>query len=182
MSKDLNPTSPIAQRFLDDLKLGGLSKRTQQAYSRALRKFTEFLGHSPDQASEDDLRRYLLYLVDAKRWASSTINVAQQALKQFYRITCPRDWSVLKLARVQVEQKLPVVISIGEEFRSFVREHPRECYKALFEAAYQSMMKLAPINRALRCPDCGGELVCLGFVKVLDSWPSRINGLSFYPT
>lgn len=35
-------------------------------------------------------------------------------LKLYFRITCPRDWQVLKLARVQVEQKLPVVISTSE--------------------------------------------------------------------
>ena len=114
MSRDLNPTCATTQRFLQDLKLNGKSPRTQQAYCRAVRKFSEFLGHSPEDASEDQLRHYLLYLVDCKQWKGSTINVAQQALKLFFRITCPRDWNVLKLARVQVEQKLPVVISIGE--------------------------------------------------------------------
>src|SRR5690606_31434811 len=49
-----------------------------------------------------------------KQWSSSTVNVALQALKLYFRITCPRDWQVLKLARVQVEQKLPVVISTSE--------------------------------------------------------------------
>ena len=114
MSIDLHPTALVNQRFLHDLKLNGKSTRTQQSYCRAVRKFTEFLGHSPEQATEDQLRSYLLYLVDSKQWKASTVNVAQQALKLFFRITCPRDWNVLRLARVQVEQKLPVVLSIGE--------------------------------------------------------------------
>ena len=114
MSIDLHPTALVNQRFLQDLKLNGKSTRTQQSYCRAVRKFTEFLGHSPEQATEDQLRSYLLYLVDSKQWKASTVNVAQQALKLFFRITCPRDWNVLRLARVQVEQKLPVVLSIGE--------------------------------------------------------------------
>ena len=98
MSIDLKPTCPVATRFLQDLKLSGASPRTQQSYVRAVRKFTEFLGHSPDLATEDQLRNYLLYLVDSKQWQPSTINVAQQALKRFFRITCPKDWAVLKLA------------------------------------------------------------------------------------
>ena len=114
MSIDLHPTALVNQRFLQDLKLNGKSTRTQQSYCRAVRKFTEFLGYSPEQATEDQLRSYLLYLVDSKQWKASTVNVAQQALKLFFRITCPRDWNVLRLARVQVEQKLPVVLSIGE--------------------------------------------------------------------
>lgn len=114
MSVDLKPNCPVVKRFLDDLKLNGKSARTQQSYCRAVRKFAEYLGHSPELATEDQLRDYLLYLVDSKKWEGSTVNVALQALKLFFRITCPRDWSTLKLARVQVEQKLPVVLSIGE--------------------------------------------------------------------
>lgn len=114
MSIDKNPNCPIIKRFAEDLKLSGKAPRTLQSYCRALRKFMEFLGHSPEQATEDHLRNYLLFVTDERKWSSSTVNVAQQALKQFFRITCPRDWKVLKLARVQVEQKLPVVITIGE--------------------------------------------------------------------
>ena len=55
MSKDKNPVAPIAIRFKQDLQLKGLGDRTQQAYCRALRKFTEFLQHQPDSATEDEL-------------------------------------------------------------------------------------------------------------------------------
>lgn len=114
MSIDQDPQEPIIKRFHDDLKLSGKRPRTQQSYCRALRKFMEFLGRSPADASEDDLRKYLLYIAESKKWSASSINVAQQALKQFFRITCPRQWQVLKLARVRGEAKLPVVISVGE--------------------------------------------------------------------
>ncbi len=51
------------------------------------------------------LRDYLLFLTDTQRLEPSTVNVALQALKLFFKITCPRDWQVLKLARVQSQQK-----------------------------------------------------------------------------
>ena len=114
MSIDKNPNCPFIKRFSEDLKLNGKSPRTVQSYARALRKFIEYLGHAPDQATEDHLRNYLLFVTEKKQWSSSTVNVALQALKLYFRITCPRDWQVLKLARVQVEQKLPVVISTSE--------------------------------------------------------------------
>jgi integrase/recombinase XerD len=114
MSIDKNPDCPFIKRFAEDLKLSGKAPRTLQSYCRALRKLIEFLGHSPEQATEDQLRKYLLFVTEQKKWSSSTVNVALQALKLYFRITCPRDWAVLKLARVRVEQKLPVVISIGE--------------------------------------------------------------------
>ena len=104
MSRDFKPNCPITTRFLEDLKLSGKELRTQQAYVRAVRKFAEFLGHAPDLATEDHLRSYLLHLKESKKWAGSTINVALQALKLFFRITCPKDWPILKLARFKAEQ------------------------------------------------------------------------------
>jgi integrase/recombinase XerD len=141
MSVDLNPTCLVAKRFLEDLKINGKSKRTQQSYCRAVRKFAEFLGHSPELATEDQLRNYLLHIVDAKQWKASTVNVAQQAIKLFFRITCPRDWSVLKLARVQVEQQLPVVISIGEvhTLLRLIEKPSMHCY---FTVVYSMGLRL----------------------------------------
>jgi hypothetical protein len=56
MSGYFKPNCPITARFLEDLKLSGKEPRTQQAYVRAVRKFSEFLGHGPDLATEDHLR------------------------------------------------------------------------------------------------------------------------------
>ena len=62
MSVDKYPLSPILIRFQQDLKLNGLGERTQQSYTRNVRKFSEFLKREPDSASEDDLRNYLLFI------------------------------------------------------------------------------------------------------------------------
>ncbi len=141
MSIDLKPSCPVADRFLQDLKLSGASTRTQQSYVRAVRKFTEFLGHAPDLATEDQLRNYLVFLVDSKQWQPSTINVAQQALKRFFRFTCPRDWAVLKLARVQVEQKLPVVISI-REVHTLLKLIEKPSMRCFFTVVYSMGLRL----------------------------------------
>ncbi len=114
MSIDKCPLSPVLVRFQDDLQLNRCSERTQQSYVRNLRKFSEFLQRDPDSASEDDLRNYLLFIKNERHWSASTINVAQQALKKFFTLTCPRDWHTLNLVRARGEFKIPVVITIGE--------------------------------------------------------------------
>ena len=114
MSQDKNPSSQIAIRFKQDLQLKGLGERTQQSYCRALRKFTEFIQVEPDSATEDDLRRYLLFIKNERQFSASSINVAQNGLKNFFKMTCPRDWPTLKFLRVKGEQKLPTVLTIGE--------------------------------------------------------------------
>ncbi len=62
MSKDIHPHSPVLIRFQQDLKLKGLSSRTQQSYVRAIRKFSEYLNREPESATEEDVRNYLLDL------------------------------------------------------------------------------------------------------------------------
>ncbi len=141
MSIDLNPSCPIAIRFLEDLKLNGKEVRTQQAYSRALRKFTEFLGHPPDQATEEQLRRYFLFLIEVRKLSTSTVNVAQQGLKQFFKLTCPRDWKILTLARVKVEQKLPVVLACGE-VQTLLKLIEKPSMKCFFTTTYSLGLRL----------------------------------------
>lgn len=122
-----------------------------QSYCRAVRKLSEHLGHDPNQTWEEDIRKYLLLIIEEKKWSSSTVNVALQALKLYYRVTCPRDWAILKLARVKVEQKLPVVISIGEvqTLLKLIEKPSMQCY---FTVVYHLGLQL---NEALhlKIPD-----------------------------
>ena len=56
--------SPLRQRMMDDMRMRKLGAKTQSGYIRAVVQLARFLGHSPDTATADDLRRYQLYLVD----------------------------------------------------------------------------------------------------------------------
>lgn len=116
MAKDNNQflLSPLALRMKEDLQLNGKEQATQDSYLRALRKFSEFLNRAPDTATEDDLRAYLLFVKNDRHWSPSTLNVAYNGLKFFFRKTCPRDWPTLKKLKIQKELKLPTVLSIDE--------------------------------------------------------------------
>jgi site-specific recombinase XerD len=83
----------------------------------------------------------LLFVTEKKQWSSSTVNVTLQALKLYFRITCPRQWQVLTLARVQVETKLPVVISIGEVF-TFLKLIDKLAMRCFFTVVYALGLRL----------------------------------------
>ena len=78
----------LRQQMIDDLQLAGLSERTQEAYVRAMRQFTDYYGQAPDQLTEQQLRDYFLYLKNEKRFAPgslatigrATINVSARGL------------------------------------------------------------------------------------------------------
>jgi len=49
--------SPLRQRMIEDMRMRKFSPKTQNAYIRAVRRFTVFLGRAPDSASDEDLAR-----------------------------------------------------------------------------------------------------------------------------
>ena len=59
------PVSALRRRMIEAMTSRRLAPRTQQAYIRAVKSFSAFLGHSPDQASAEDLRRYHLHLASS---------------------------------------------------------------------------------------------------------------------
>ena len=52
----------LRQRMIEDMQLRGYSARTQEAYARAVRQLAEFFHRSPDQLTEEELRRYVTYI------------------------------------------------------------------------------------------------------------------------
>ncbi len=133
--------SALLNRMHTDLELSGKMKRTQEAYLRAIRKLSEFLNLMPDVAVEDDLRRYILFAKNDKSWSSSSLNVAYNGIKFFYRVTCPRDWQTLRTLRVKHERKLPTVISTGE-VKILLRVIDKPSMKAFFQTVYGLGLRL----------------------------------------
>lgn len=110
------PISPLRQRMIEDMTLRKLSPNTQSAYILAVKKFTRFLGRSPDNATSEDLRRYQLHLVD-KGISSITLNASITGLRFFFKVTLDRADAVTKMSFVHEPRKLPVVLSREEVSR-----------------------------------------------------------------
>ena len=64
MNDSLRKVSPLRQRMLEEMRMRQLAPKTRDANIRAVIHFTGFLGRSPDTATTEDLRSYLLHCVD----------------------------------------------------------------------------------------------------------------------
>ena len=64
--------TPLRRRMIEDLQLRGYSERTVEAYVHAVAQLARFYGQSPDQLSEEQIRRYLLHLTTVKKVARGT--------------------------------------------------------------------------------------------------------------
>jgi len=111
--------TPLRRRMIEDLQLRGYSERTVEAYVHAVAQLARFYGQSPDQLSEEQIRRYLLHLTTVKKVARGTHTIALCGIKFFYERTVARDWNVLGVARPPKSRKLPVVLSRDEVWKIF---------------------------------------------------------------
>jgi len=138
--------SPLRQRMIDDMRLRKLADKTQSHYLRAVRQFSLFLGHSPDRATIEDLRRYQLHLVDQGISAIS-LNAAIIGLKFFFDVTLDHPQLMRKMQLVRIPRTLPVVLS---------REEVARLIEAAGNIKYQTALSLA-YGTGLRA----GEVVAL---------------------
>ena len=79
--------SPLRARMIEDMRIKGLGESAQKAHIRAVRYLAEFLGRSPDTATEEDLRAYQLHMADSKV-TPPTFNARITALRFFFSMTC----------------------------------------------------------------------------------------------
>ena len=127
--------SALRRRMLEDMRLNGLSPKTQQSYVGAMAQLARHYGRSPDLLGEEEIRRFLLYLKDERRAADSTLNVYFSAIRFFFEKTLGREWSVLNLVRARKRRKLPVVLSQREVREVISRVHngpARTCLTTIY--------------------------------------------------
>ena len=115
----------LRRRMMEDLQLAGYSPKTQKSYLDSVRALAKYYMRSPDQLSEQEVRRFFLYLINRRKAAKSTVTIHLCGIKFFYEKTLGRVWPVFDLVRPRRSKKLPVVLS-REEVRAVLKllKHP----------------------------------------------------------
>ncbi len=82
----------IRQRMIDDMKLRGLTPSTQATYLEAVKVLARHCNSQLDEITQEQVRDFLLYLIDTKRYAKNTYKVYLSAIKFLYLNTLERQW------------------------------------------------------------------------------------------
>ena len=82
--------TPLRRRMIEDMKLKNLSTRTINAYVSRVSNFASHFGRSPEHLGRDDVRAYLLYLIQEKKVSWSVYNQTLAALRFLYEVTLGR--------------------------------------------------------------------------------------------
>jgi site-specific recombinase XerD len=152
------PISRLRQRLIDDMTARRFSEDTQRDYVRNVRKFTAFLGRSPDTATSDDLRRFQLHMAQ-QQVSPWSINAAIAALRFFFTVTLERPDLIRPLRIVNEPRKAPVVLS-QEEVARLLEAAPGLKYKAALSVAYGAGLRVSEVAR-LKVSDIDSERMTL---------------------
>lgn len=112
-----NPWSaenPLRRRMLEDMGLRNLAKRTQGEYIHWVGKFARFHKESPGALGMEDVRDYLVHLMEVEGKSPSSFKVASAALRFLYAKTLRRPWALEFIPVPKLEKRLPVVLSPQE--------------------------------------------------------------------
>jgi len=150
--------SPLRLRMIEDMRMRKLATKTQAAYIRSVRKFTQYLHRSPDSATVEDLRNYQLHLVDHGISAIS-LNAAITGLKFFFEITLAQPELMANMQPVRVPRTLPVVLSREETARLIAAARNLKHQIAL-SVAYGAGLRAAEVV-GLKISDVDGQRMTL---------------------
>jgi len=96
-----------------ELKLKGFSPETIKAYLIHNQHFLDFIQKDVEEIEEDDVKKYLAYLMSEKELKPASVSLIISALKFFYGKILKKD--ILKdISSPKAERKLPVVLSRRE--------------------------------------------------------------------
>ncbi len=124
--------SRLRNRMIRDLQLAGLVEGSQQQYLRAVRQLTAYYMIPPDQLSERDVEKYLLYVRDELGVAKGTFSPIFFGLKFFYIQTLGYDWPLFtKKVRKPTRQRLPDVRS-DEDCRRLIATLEKPVFRGCF--------------------------------------------------
>jgi integrase/recombinase XerD len=138
-----------------DLELKNFSPKTVTCYLTCMVNFVRHYGRSPVEMGEEEIRKYLHYLIHEKKASQSIINQAYSAMKFFYETTLGRVWNATRIPRSKLRKKLPLVLSM-QEVQSLLDSVENLKHRAILTTIYSGGLRLGEAIK-LKPSDIDGE-------------------------
>jgi len=113
--------TPLRKRMTEELQLRNFSEVTIKTYVRVVQRFAKHFGKSPEKLGAEQVRQYLLHLLNDKGDAWGTLQVNRAALKFLYVKVLKQPWFDEEIAKPKKRPRLPTVLSPEEITRMLDR-------------------------------------------------------------
>ena len=147
--------TPPRRRMIDDMQLSNLAPRTIATYAMRVAAFARHFGRSPEALGPDEVRAYLLHLVQEKHVSWSVYNQTVAALKFLYEVTLERQGVLQRIRCPKQPKKLPTVLSTDEVARFFAAILGVK-HRAILMTAYAAGLRVSEVV-SLRVDDIDSQ-------------------------
>jgi integrase/recombinase XerD len=113
----------LQQRMREELQLRNSSEETIETYIGCVQRFARYYGQSPEQLSAEQVRSYLLHLLNEKKLRWPAIPVARAALRFLSVRVLKQCWFDDEIQRPKRPFQLPDVLSAEEITRLLDHTH-----------------------------------------------------------
>jgi integrase/recombinase XerD len=145
----------LRRRMIEDMTLRNFAPHTIQVYVERVATFARYYNVSPQDLGPEQIRAYLLYLVQERHVSWSYFNQARCALQFLYRVTLGKDWVVEAVACPKQQKKLPIILSLDELVRFFGAVTNLK-HRAILMTTYAAGLRLSEV-RHLRVDDIDSQ-------------------------
>jgi site-specific recombinase XerD len=156
----------LPPEYLEQLKLRRYSRSTIKAFLTHFNLFLTFLGHRPPQSvTQEEIKRYLLHLVNEKEVSGTYQNQAINAIKFYYEQVLGQPRTVYQLPRARKEKKLPAVLS-EEGVTSIFEQVDNLKHRTLLFLIYSAGLRLSEaVNLQIGDIDSNHKLITIRSAK-----------------
>lgn len=131
----------MLEKLETELKIRGFSLITIKAYIEQNKAFLRYTKKDPNEINEDDVKRYIGYLISEKNLRSASISLALSSIKFYHKEILGKN-IFENIKPPKSEKKLPVVLTKNEVKK--LLETPKSFkHKLLLELLYGSGLRVS---------------------------------------
>jgi site-specific recombinase XerD len=134
----------LIKEMRKELNLRGYSSKTVKNYVNHVKRFSDKYRSDLRKLNEEQIKRYISYLLDDNNSSHSYANQAINSLKFFYVNILKGNRFSLSLPRPKKERKLPNVLSKNEVKKIINCTHNLK-HKAILTLAYSSGLRVSEV-------------------------------------
>jgi integrase/recombinase XerD len=127
-----------------DMVVRGMAERTRETYLSAVAAMAKFYRRSPDEVNEVEVQRYLLHLIEERKLAWSSCNIAVNALKCCYHVTLKHPQAQFEIPRPRQPQKLPQILA-REEVARLIELTANPKHRAMLMTTYGAGLRVSEL-------------------------------------
>lgn len=130
----------------DTLKLKGYSRKTIKSYMSHIGLFFKYSGKRVDLVNNEDINRYLLFLMEEQKTSHSYVSQVVSSIKFLFNNVLMKDELTINITRPKKEKKLPEILS-QKEVLCILNNVSNLKHKAILFLAYSSGLRVGEVVR-----------------------------------